>query len=173
MGCGARFREKSLAISNAFRQALGLSFIEAENKMHILPFVGTPPTFVEVGPNGVDGKAGGRGNGIHPHHHHHHGFKRKLANKPFLARVHLALMALGPWEGRAVAFVLGCGLGVLLRMFFVLVVISYRAIRGEREERGYQRLPLSQYGSEAVPSPQYVIDEKPPIVEEPSAAEAN
>jgi len=49
---------------------------------------------------------------------------------PFLHRVHHALMSLGPWEGRIVAFVLGCGIGVLLRMFWVLAVLLVRAFRG-------------------------------------------
>ncbi|KAI9437624.1 hypothetical protein H4582DRAFT_1956463 [Lactarius indigo] len=50
-------------------------------------------------------------------------------NGPFLHRVHRALMALGPWEGRIVAFVLGCGIGVLVRMFWVLTVLLVRALR--------------------------------------------
>ncbi|KAJ6573548.1 hypothetical protein DFH09DRAFT_1312248 [Mycena vulgaris] len=65
----------------------------------------------------------------HNHHlrpHAHHG------ERSFLMRVHMALMALGPWEGRAVAFVLGCGIGVLLRMLFVVAVVTVRAIRGPR-----------------------------------------
>ncbi|KAJ6483916.1 hypothetical protein C8R45DRAFT_757782, partial [Mycena sanguinolenta] len=48
----------------------------------------------------------------------------------FLMRVHFALMSLGAWEGCAVAFVLGCGIGVLLRMFWVLAVLAFRAVRG-------------------------------------------
>ncbi|GBE78802.1 hypothetical protein SCP_0116950 [Sparassis crispa] len=34
-------------------------------------------------------------------------------HRSFLRGVHFALMALGPWEGRAVAFVLGCEIGAL------------------------------------------------------------
>ncbi len=41
-------------------------------------------------------------------------------------------MNLGRWEGRAVAFVIGCGIGVLLRMFWVLAVVSFRTVRGPR-----------------------------------------
>jgi hypothetical protein len=69
-------------------------------------------------------------------------------------------MALGPWEGRAVAFVLGCGIGVLLRMFWVLSVVTYRAIRGERDE---EYTIIEEYSAEdvAVPPPTYTtIDEK-------------
>ncbi|KAF7334831.1 F-box domain-containing protein [Mycena sanguinolenta] len=47
---------------------------------------------------------------VHPHPEHfdrmHHGHWRH-GSPPFLTRVHFALMSLGPWEGRAVAFVLG------------------------------------------------------------------
>jgi len=43
-------------------------------------------------------------------------------------------MNLGRWEGRAVAFVLGCGIGVLLRMFWVLAVVFYRAVKGSKAE---------------------------------------
>jgi hypothetical protein len=38
---------------------------------------------------------------------HHHGAHRYHKDAPFLRRVHRALMMLGPWEGRMVAFVLG------------------------------------------------------------------
>jgi hypothetical protein len=39
--------------------------------------------------------------GVHKIHKHDH------LRGPFLHRVHHALMSLGPWEGRIVAFVLG------------------------------------------------------------------
>jgi hypothetical protein len=45
-------------------------------------------------------------------------------------------MNLGRWEGRAVAFVIGCGIGVLVRMLWVLAIVSYRAFRGHRDD-GY------------------------------------
>ena len=107
-------------MSNAFRKALGLPLIEpAETSgpahggtVKILPFIGTNPTFVEVG---TDGKTRG-GDGIkmvHPADHHrkqhgdHRAFRQRLAREPFFTRVHFALMTLGPWEGRAIAFVLG------------------------------------------------------------------
>lgn len=57
-----------------------------------------------------------------------------MQNAPFMERLHIALMALGPWEGRAVAFVLGCGIGVLLRMLWVLAIVSYRLIKGPKED---------------------------------------
>jgi len=154
-----RFREKALEISNAFRKAFGLPQIEPETRVfmpipeapkdgrvNILPFpyLGNHiPTFIPVTGGGNDGLIpGGENVGVghphHPHHHHkhgHHGHRKcKDKNATLLTRVHTALMSLGRWEGRAVAFVFGCGLGVLLRMFWVLTVISYRLIRGSKEE---------------------------------------
>ncbi|KAF7317445.1 F-box domain-containing protein [Mycena chlorophos] len=83
----------------------------------------------------------------HAHHKHHHdkdgavvqhgwkqykGYHAHAAASSFGARIQVALMSLGPWEGRAVAFVLGCGIGVLLRMFWVLTVLTLRAFRSPR-----------------------------------------
>lgn len=39
-----------------------------------------------------------------------------------------AISSLGKWEARAVAFVLGCGLGAIMRMIFMLCLISLRTI---------------------------------------------
>jgi len=78
-----------------------------------------------------------------------------------MVRLHKALMMLGPWEGRAVAFVLGCGLGVLLRIAYLALLLTYRAIRGteqQEEETAEEYLvppPIFDY--------QY-IDEKQPIL---------
>ncbi|KAG6835024.1 hypothetical protein C0991_004316, partial [Blastosporella zonata] len=75
--------------------------------VHILPFIGTPNTFVE----GKEDEKIPNPYLAHPHPHHHHGkhmsFRQRLAKAPFVERLHVALMALGPWEGRSVAFVLG------------------------------------------------------------------
>ncbi|KAM6501816.1 hypothetical protein JOM56_001793 [Amanita muscaria] len=187
---------EAIKISNSFRKAVGLPLIESpivmekhlpvnrfgkEPTYSILPFIGTPPTFVEVKDNGRGGSVVYKGgepirvfgpDGVevkgwtshagpppdhpnhpghpdhHPHpphhpqhghhgHHPHHGHKhhplRFCRQSPFLRRLTFALMSLGKWEGRAVAFVLGCGLGVLLRMLWVLSVISYRTFNGNRE----------------------------------------
>ena len=48
----------------------------------------------------------------HPHHHGRHGHHGHHGlhghhHKSFLKRIHRAIKALGPWEGRAVSFVLG------------------------------------------------------------------
>lgn len=50
-------------------------------------------------------------------------------------------MNLGRWEGRAVAFVIGCGIGVLLRMIWVLALVTFRTVRGPRG--GYAPVPTS------------------------------
>jgi len=88
---------------------------------------------------------------------------------PFLHRAHLALMSLGAWEGRIVAFVLGCGIGVLVRMFFVLSVLFVRALRGNAVLEPEEETTILVYAQEVAP-PYEVIDEKKapdaePIVE--------
>ena len=133
--CGASLREKALRLSNAFRHALGMPLIEADLavprpvKVHILP-VGYPSHDVildsqeELHSEEEEGKPrkhhgdkrpdhpdGGEDDERHPHHRHHghhghHGHHHKH-HKSFLGRIHRATKALGPWEGRAVAFVLG------------------------------------------------------------------
>lgn len=77
-------------------------------------------------------------------------------------------MNLGRWEGRAVAFVLGCGIGVLLRMFWVLAVVFYRSVKGSRaEEHGYAHIIIEtdDHDADAVvhsapPTYTYPVDEK-------------
>ncbi|KAG1761250.1 hypothetical protein EDD22DRAFT_824727 [Suillus occidentalis] len=99
------------------------------------------------------------------HHHNHHDMKHKKAGS-FLRRVHRAIMALGLWEGRAVAFVLGCGIGVLLRMFWVMSVLAYRTVRGERLEEVSHGYIMFEQDAENnfVPPPEYT-DEKVKVAE--------
>ncbi|KAJ7121975.1 hypothetical protein C8R43DRAFT_1032722 [Mycena crocata] len=150
--CG-RLRQKATSISNAFKMALG--FTVSDNHGHVTsyespPFIGTPNAIA------VEGKTQG-GDRLHifpvdafpaPTHAHGHGHGHRFHHQEkhsFLMRVHFALMSLGPWEGRAVAFVLGCGIGVLLRMLWVMAVISYRMIKGPRsaeEEHEYTVVDL-------------------------------
>ncbi|KAJ7442969.1 hypothetical protein FB451DRAFT_1296393 [Mycena latifolia] len=142
---GARLRQKAISFASAFRLALGFGSDSDKEKeaFKTLPFLTPGPVRVNNGKT-----AGGdrlRIVNLRPaspppvpvrmeptvrvHHHHAHGrFHHKQHS--FLMRVHFALMSLGPWEGRAVAFVLGCGIGVLLRMFFVLAVLAVRVLRG-------------------------------------------
>ncbi|KAF8624616.1 hypothetical protein AX15_005771 [Amanita polypyramis BW_CC] len=161
--------------------------------LRILPFIGTEPTFVEIkGSNGeimattrggeplrVVGADGQPLHGHHPHHdphhpdhhhepHHHHKHKthnfRICRNAPFLKRLSFALMTLGPWEGRVMAFVLGCGIGVLMRMFWVLTVIIFRAVKG-RKSKEIEYTIIHEYIDDGelatVPPPTYTrVDEK-------------
>lgn len=116
--CGKRIKDKAIEISNTFRHALGLPTIEtAQPKpgehvhggmVHILPFVGTPPMFVKPTELNVKGEHGVVSKpGRHPHHFHHHAHTFHEWGNTFWVRLHNALTALGPLEGRAVAFVLG------------------------------------------------------------------
>ncbi|KAI0266938.1 hypothetical protein BC834DRAFT_871663 [Gloeopeniophorella convolvens] len=73
------------------------------------------------------------GGGSVMRHGMHKGHEEHKLHGSLLNRVHRALMSLGPWEGRVVAFVLGCGIGVLLRMLWVLAVLSVRAFRSNPE----------------------------------------
>ncbi|KAF5385852.1 hypothetical protein D9615_002683 [Tricholomella constricta] len=178
---GARMRQKAIDMSNAFRKALGWPQIEPYTKLipavpahapepgrvHILPFVGTPNIHVEEDtpvprPSAIPDRylahpRPGRGRVS---------FRHRLRNAPFLERLHVALMALGPWEGRAVAFVLGCGIGVLLRMLWVLAVVSYRLAKGPREEDGHRYteiLVVEEYddAEEVAPAPPtYTFDDE-------------
>lgn len=137
---GARLRQKASSMITSFRIALGFStgdnHVKAvEQEFKILPFIGTP-NVVKIQP-GVNGKPDVI-RVVHnsPEHAHGHRFRHMHnGERPsFLMRVHIALMSLGPWEGRAVAFVLGCGIGVLLRMAWVLVVLTVRGFRSPRSE---------------------------------------
>jgi hypothetical protein len=184
--CGKHAKDKFIQMSNTFRAALGLPPIEtAQPKpgehihggmVRIWPFVGTPSMIAKP----VEHKNHSISSHAKVHHDHVHIHKFHKWGKTFSMRVHNALMALGPWEGRAVAFVLGecfaflmnqlpdlidfvsgCGIGVLLRMFWVLTVVTYRAIRGERDE---EYTIIEEYKSAediVVPPPTYTtIDEK-------------
>ncbi|KAF7972558.1 hypothetical protein HWV62_17774 [Athelia sp. TMB] len=148
---GARMREKGVSLSNAFRQALGLPLIEknispadAERMVHgglirLMPghrvgddAEGQQGRKAMIHHIGDDEKSAhhehdGKMQKHHKHHAHHahHGHRHHAS---FAQRLNRALMTLGPWEGRAVAFVVGCGLGVLLRMLWVLSVVFGRAV---------------------------------------------
>ncbi|TFK78560.1 hypothetical protein K466DRAFT_606870 [Polyporus arcularius HHB13444] len=118
--------DKALDATNALRQMLGLEAIKPDIRpvMHpipamprphhveaqggaatgkhalpVLPFVGTPvrPGFAPEEEGDMVEHPAHRPMWIHRPHHRLHG--------SFLRRVHHALMSLGPWEGRAVAFV--------------------------------------------------------------------
>ncbi|KAI0744362.1 hypothetical protein C8Q80DRAFT_1186474 [Daedaleopsis nitida] len=189
-GCGG-MRGKALDASNALRKWLGLEPIKLEpSKLHVeaapnmhhahhmegqggavivktmpmhgangspvLPYIGTPvrPAFdVE--------DAQERGH----HHAIHHGHWRGHYGPSFMRRLHLALMSLGPWEGRAVAFVLGCGIGVLLRMVWVIALVTVRAFRTRREDETEYEIVFDETEAEMlVAPPQYTVIEGADVV---------
>ncbi|KJA15484.1 hypothetical protein HYPSUDRAFT_365835 [Hypholoma sublateritium FD-334 SS-4] len=187
-----RFRQKSIEISNAFRKALGMPLIEDFHKsvpnagfVHILPInpekvqhlVPTEPTD-EFWAAGSHTPADGPHDG--PHHvGHHRGPHHVRPFHPhhrgnFVARLHFSLMNLGLWEGRAVAFVLGCGIGVLLRMFWVLAIIAYRVVKRRSSEEGdeYTHIVMFEEVEDAPAPPSYPVDEKLPIQDETKPVES-
>jgi len=190
-GARARFRkkfmkarlklvEKAIAMTNMFRKLVGLPPLQrarvtvtpnSDNTGGIvrvtpLPFIGTPvnveghKSFMGLAdPKSPDSPPDGHR--AHRHHHKHAHAHRH--HRSFFRRIHHALMSLGAWEGRAVAFVLGCGIGVLLRMLYVLVIVTYRTIRGDRDEDNVQHeyaIVCDHYddaGEIVIPPPQYTI----------------
>ncbi|KAH6906488.1 hypothetical protein BKA70DRAFT_1372465 [Coprinopsis sp. MPI-PUGE-AT-0042] len=110
----------------------------------------------------------------HPYDNGHVRIFHHYQGQNFFARIQNAIMSLGPWEGRAVAFVLGCGIGVLLRMFFVLSIVLYRSLRGSDEEHEYEEVlvfEVDENVSRRAPPPYiYPVDEKV-AVEAPAQAE--
>ncbi|KAF6744928.1 hypothetical protein DFP72DRAFT_974604 [Ephemerocybe angulata] len=206
---GARFRQKAVEIANSFRKAFGLPLIQPDHHqgptghgamtMEVISPDGKT-TFVKLGKHNPGEpwtgftKGGDRvqmnaplppppGYPPHPRPHHHHGpaHHSKGAEVPFSTRLEGAIMSLGPWEGRAVAFVIGAGIGVLIRMLYVLAVVVFRNFSGEKEyssvadhdedeeddEPARRGTPLS-----APPGYVYPVDEKVEYAEEAPKAQA-
>jgi len=143
----ARPRVKAQNLSNVFRKALGLPLIDEPERqfcslahMHRVegdvlfgyhPVHPPPITWTFIDPLSHIDDVSFHGVGRHPNHHHAHAYAHR--HRSFTNRLHHALVILGPWEGKAVGFVLGCGIGALLRMFFIIVVVTSRAIRCKRQ----------------------------------------
>lgn len=166
-GCGGgRFRAKAIQLANVFRKVIGLKelpessshghhlhrphppqFAKAGEMVHALPMpfigAGTPThDFINL-------------EGIPINHRYHH--------QSFNSRLNRALMSLAPWEGGAVAFVLGCGIGVLLRMLFVLLIVAFRGIKScGSTEPEYNRIDAEEL---VLPPPQYT-EEKVQVQDE-------
>lgn len=176
---GGMLRQKAVNVSNSFREMFGLPLIEVHHKntqgerFKILPFMPAPaaPHIVEhtmeLKPMN---QADWQRSHPRPHFHHNHHMHQE---QDFFVRIQNAIMSLGPWEGRAVAFVLGCGIGVLLRMFFVLSVVLYRSIRGSNDEHEYEEVLVFEVeesdARRAPPAYVYPVDEKV-AVEAPAQA---
>ncbi|EJD52327.1 hypothetical protein AURDEDRAFT_149131 [Auricularia subglabra TFB-10046 SS5] len=157
---------KSIKLSNWFRQVLGMPTIAPGApkvghhfdelhvdphgrhaiKFHAVPLDVPPARPVE---HPEDERRPHHYHHHRPHHgagaHHHH-------RRPFSHRLQMALMTLGPWEGRLVAFVLGCGIGVLLRLVWVLAVITFRSFRRDTEEDDVDMDEEEEY---LLPPPEY------------------
>lgn len=176
-GMKARLQQKTIELSNAFRQALGLPTIRlpaappTDGFVRILPigppsFIGNinPPVSMIPSSEYPDIPSSTHNPEYHilPSSRHSSPRHRRLGCRKtsFLKRIHVALTALGPWEGRAVAFVLGCGFGVLLRMVWVLAVVSYRTIKGPNDsDNEYSEIVFVEEVEEESPAPAYT-DEK-------------
>jgi hypothetical protein len=88
----------------------------------------------------------------------------------FLGRLHKALLTLSPWEGRALSFVVGCGIGVLLRMLYVFGVLAYRCFFAQprlrcEDRQEEERAPAAGATTEQqpllqAPPPEYEYTEK-------------
>jgi len=143
--CGSRLRQKATSFSNAFRLALGFGTKAEPNELkHFKPIPDAAGIYTTKGgdrlrimampavPMQARPSVPSQAHGPHGHGHGHGRVRFHGARHSFLMRVHFALMSLGPWEGRAVAFVLGCGIGVLLRMVWVMAVVAFRMLKGPR-----------------------------------------
>ncbi|TDL25942.1 hypothetical protein BD410DRAFT_783942, partial [Rickenella mellea] len=148
-------RSKAINIANWMRAQLGLPLIETgklagPDGAH--PRVGVT-TITHIIPV-VDGPTAPGG---------HIRYHKMAQHRNFLGRLHHALMILGPWEGRILAFVIGCGIGSLLRMFWVLAVVSFRSFSPSAREEVVD-IVFDESEDSTLPPPKY-IDEKVDLVE--------
>ncbi|CAE7225717.1 unnamed protein product [Rhizoctonia solani] len=134
-GCHGGMRVKAMRIGNRLRVILGL-----------------PPIHSHHGINNTQIEATSR-----PAHYHHYHTYQRVHRQSFVYRFVHALSTLSPWEGRAVSFVLGCGLGAILRMLFVFGVLIVRSIRCQRQQQ-----PIALEEDTVL----FVADIKEPIVVE-------
>ncbi|CAE6431280.1 unnamed protein product [Rhizoctonia solani] len=114
-GCRGSMRAKTLEMGNKLRVILGLPPIEPQ--LQGMKKIQTTETTSQ--------------RTRHRHYHAHHHTNRES----LMYRLSHALASLTPWEGRAVSFVLGCGLGAILRMIFVFGVLLVRSMRCQRQEQ--------------------------------------
>ncbi|KAF7304118.1 F-box domain-containing protein [Mycena indigotica] len=88
----------------------------------------------------------------------------------FFDRLELALGRLGPWEGGLMAFVIGCGIGVLLRMFYILTLLAVRAIRApctkSTDDYYYGDVALEEDAEEIFVAPPMYTVAVPVVVDE-------
>jgi hypothetical protein len=63
---------------------------------------------------------------------------QRMRPKSFSGRLQRALNSLTPFESGVVAFVVGCGLGVLVRMIFVFIILGVRMWKCSKKRRECQ-----------------------------------
>jgi len=123
----AKMIQRVRDITNKLRAAFGLPLIEASHisigateEAHILPYETREPVKLR---------------------------RPRRRAQTFLRRLRRSVAALSPWEGRVLSFVLGCGLGALLRMFFVFAIIVFRSMKSSRrpaiqlDDQAYDDIP--------------------------------
>jgi len=150
-------REKAIEISNNLRKMFGFTPIEVNHPDRPLRLYGEVPAIHAIPVE--------HGNAEH-HHKHHRGSTRRLMD---------AFMALKWWEGGAIAFVFGCGIGVLLRLVWVIAVISYRVgFRGESVDDVYEEEHDSEETVSLMAPPHYseTVSKKDSFLEEKATADA-
>ncbi|KAI5123081.1 hypothetical protein M0805_000515 [Coniferiporia weirii] len=175
--CGGGLRMKAIAASNWLREKVGLPPIASPHRhghhghgMDRQPKLLHGETMVPPlshAPEQVEGEGTAIPDGAPRHHrlHHVHG-QWHWRPSTFAGRLQKALMTLGPWEGRVVAFVIGCGIGSLLRMFYVLFVLTCRSFASRRDEEAEVDVLFAEV--EETSPPEY-FDEKIAPVDEVSA----
>jgi hypothetical protein len=67
-------------------------------------------------------------------------------------------------EGHAVAFVIGNGIGVLLRMVWFMCIVTYHIIRGERGKDAQYTALVQKQDTEELDIPPYVTQERPTTI---------
>jgi hypothetical protein len=164
-GCGD-LKNKSMDMTNSLRKLLGLETVQPDSEYQSPPFIVSeairgPNTVgrVEVFEESTTTKVATI---PHPHHYRLRPSGASPAyDQNLVQRIHAALVALGPWEARAVAFVLGCGIGVLFRMIWVFAVLLFRGDRSEEDtdEAQYTLVIENVRDAEELP-PKYSGDEK-------------
>jgi len=166
-GCGG-LRNKALDIANSLRKALGLELVETDEpvgEVHIMPFFrpdGKHPIIeeplIKLVPVFED-KPAVKLSSFPPGPHHRLIPQIEaiplVDDQNFVQRIHTALVALGPWEARAVAFVLGCGIGVLFRMIWVFAVLLFRKGPSEDESTEAQYALVIESANDAEEPPKY------------------
>ncbi|KAH7107961.1 hypothetical protein BKA62DRAFT_680538 [Auriculariales sp. MPI-PUGE-AT-0066] len=129
---------KSVELSNWLRKMVGMPAIVHVEVIELKAYNARPAVIVAQAPKHVPTRA------------------KDWHKRPFTDRLTHALMSLGRWEGRFVAFVLGCGIGVLLRLVWVMTVLMIRSFRNRRcEEEEEHEIVLTEEEQYLLPAPEY------------------